>query len=49
MAIREKIFATVKCVFKRHGCTVLETPVFERRDILMGKYGEDTKLINDLA
>lgn len=27
----------------------LDTPVFEMRETLMGKYGEDSKLIYDLA
>jgi histidyl-tRNA synthetase len=35
-------------VFKRHGATTLDTPVFELKDILSGKYGEDSKLIYDL-
>jgi histidyl-tRNA synthetase len=35
-------------VFKNHGATSLDTPVFELREILAGKYGEDSKLIYDL-
>ena len=35
-------------VFKRHGATTLDTPVFELKEILSGKYGEDSKLIYDL-
>ncbi|KAL9663616.1 hypothetical protein QQ045_019007 [Rhodiola kirilowii] len=49
MAIREKAFAIVTDVFKRHGAAALDTPVFELRETLMGKYGEDSKLIYDLA
>lgn len=49
MAIREKAFAIITEVFKRHGATALDTPVFELRETLMGKYGEDSKLIYDLA
>lgn len=49
MAIREKAFAIIGEVFKRHGATALDTPVFELRETLMGKYGEDSKLIYDLA
>ena len=49
MAIREKAFATIVDVFKRHGAVALDTPVFELRETLMGKYGEDSKLIYDLA
>ncbi|KAI9684558.1 MAG: Cytoplasmic and mitochondrial histidine tRNA synthetase [Bathelium mastoideum] len=49
MAIREKIFSTVTNVFKLYGATRLDTPAFELREILAGKYGEDSKLIYDLA
>jgi hypothetical protein len=49
MAIREKAFATITSVFKRHGAVSLDTPVFELRETLTGKYGEDSKLIYDLA
>jgi len=48
MAVREKIFNTIKTVFKRHGAVTIDTPVFELKEILMGKYGEDSKLIYDL-
>src|SRR3569833_221343 len=40
--------ATVSNVFKAHGGTPLDTPVFELREILAGKYGEDARLIYDL-
>lgn len=30
------------------GASCLDTPVFERKEILAGKYGEDAKLIFDL-
>ncbi len=46
--LRDRIFNTIVEVFKRHGGTSLDTPVFELRDILAGKYGEDSKLIYDL-
>ncbi|OAT05937.1 histidyl-tRNA synthetase [Blastomyces gilchristii SLH14081] len=46
--LRDRIFSTITEVFKRHGATSLDTPVFELRDILAGKYGEDSKLIYDL-
>ncbi|CAI9095769.1 OLC1v1031777C3 [Oldenlandia corymbosa var. corymbosa] len=49
MAVREKAFAIIVDVFKRHGATALDTPAFELRETLMGKYGEDSKLIYDLA
>ncbi|KAJ9134142.1 hypothetical protein NKR23_g10300 [Pleurostoma richardsiae] len=49
MILRERIFETITSVFKRHGGTSLDTPVFELKEILAGKYGEDSKLIYDLA
>ncbi|KAJ3339681.1 Cytoplasmic and mitochondrial histidine tRNA synthetase [Gonapodya sp. JEL0774] len=48
MAIRDKIFSTITTVFKRHGAVTIDTPVFELKEILSGKYGEDSKLIYDL-
>ena len=49
MALREKIFNKIRMVFKRHAGVEIETPVFELKETLMGKYGEDSKLIYDLA
>lgn len=49
MNLRDSIFSNVADVFKRHGGTALDTPVFELKEILAGKYGEDSKLIYDLA
>ncbi|KAJ3468951.1 hypothetical protein MRS44_003016 [Fusarium solani] len=49
MVIRDHIFNTITQVFKRHGGVTIDTPVFELREILAGKYGEDSKLIYDLA
>lgn len=46
--IREEMFATIRSIFERHGAVSIETPVFEHRSILMGKYGEDEKLIYEL-
>ena len=48
MAIREKMFKIITGVFKRHGGMALDTPVFELKEVLTGKYGEDSKLIYDL-
>ena len=33
----------------RHGAVQIDTPVFELKDTLTGKYGEESKLIYDLA
>lgn len=49
MAIRERAFSIIVGVFEHHGTVALDTPVFELRETLMGKYGEDSKLIYDLA
>lgn len=48
MAIREKVFNTIINSFKRHGAETIDTPVFELKETLTGKYGEDSKLIYDL-
>ncbi|KAM3926054.1 histidine--tRNA ligase, cytoplasmic-like [Leptodactylus fuscus] len=48
MAIREKVFSIVLNCFKRHGAEGIDTPVFELKETLIGKYGEDSKLIYDL-
>ncbi|OIV94122.1 hypothetical protein TanjilG_29222 [Lupinus angustifolius] len=49
MTIRKKAFSIIEGIFERHGATALDTPVFELRETLTGKYGEDSKLIYDLA
>ena len=43
------IRVTLLKVFRRHGAVGIDTPVFELRETLTGKYGEDSKLIYDLA
>ena len=48
MAIREKAFGIIKGVFKKHGASEIDTPVFELKETLVGKYGEESKLIYDL-
>jgi len=49
MMIRDRAFQIIRRVFKSHGAVEIDTPVFELRDTLTGKYGEDSKLIYDLA
>jgi len=49
MVVREKVFGLLKNCFRRHGAVEIDTPVFELKDILTNKYGEDSKLIYDLA
>jgi len=49
MAIRDQAFQAIRRVFNRHGAVEIDTPVFELKETLTGKYGEDSKLIYDLA
>lgn len=48
MALRMGVLEKVIAVFKKHGAEAIDTPVFELKDVLTGKYGEDSKLIYDL-
>lgn len=48
MAVKERAFLAIKGVFKKHGAVEIDTPVFELRETLTGKYGEESKLIYDL-
>ncbi|GFE55365.1 histidyl-tRNA synthetase [Babesia ovis] len=48
MVVRTIVLDAVRSVFKQHGACEIDTPVFELRETLMGKYGEDQKLIFDL-
>ncbi|KAN0064920.1 Cytoplasmic and mitochondrial histidine tRNA synthetase [Thecaphora frezii] len=48
MSLRKKIFSTIEDIFSSHGAVTIDTPVFELKEILSGKYGEDSKLIYDL-
>jgi histidyl-tRNA synthetase len=38
---REHAFGVIRSVFTRYGFEPLQTPAFERLDVLLGKYGED--------
>ncbi len=49
MSVRESAFTVIKSVFLRHGAVAIDTPVFELREVLQNKYGEDSKLIYDLS
>lgn len=48
VSILEDILAQISTVFRKHAAKKLDTPVFEREEVLKGKYGEDSKLIYDL-
>ncbi|EDO41764.1 predicted protein [Nematostella vectensis] len=49
MAVRQRAFEVIVGAFERHGAVQIDTPVFELKETLTGKYGEDSKLIYDLA
>ncbi|KAA8494724.1 Histidine--tRNA ligase, cytoplasmic [Porphyridium purpureum] len=49
MVIREKAFRIVSNVFEKHGAVTIDTPVFELKETLVDQYGEDSKLIYDIA
>lgn len=49
MAVRSKVINDIISIFKRHGAVTIDTPIFELKEVLTGKYGEDSKLIYDLA
>lgn len=48
LEIRENMIEKIKTIFVKHCATAIETPVFELKETLCGKYGEDSKLIFDL-
>ncbi|MGH2733080.1 MAG: histidine--tRNA ligase [Actinomycetota bacterium] len=41
LRVRESAFATIRAVFERYGFDPLQTPAFERLDVLTGKYGDE--------
>jgi histidyl-tRNA synthetase len=41
LGVRERVFGTVRAVFTRYGFEPLQTPAFERLDVLTGKYGDE--------
>ncbi len=41
VARRERAFSTIRTTFQRHGFEPLDTPAFERLEVLTGKYGEE--------
>ena len=41
LEVRERAFGTIRGVFTRYGFEPLQTPAFERLDVLTGKYGDE--------
>uniref|UniRef100_A0A6P6Y149 Nucleolar protein 58-like n=1 Tax=Dermatophagoides pteronyssinus TaxID=6956 RepID=A0A6P6Y149_DERPT len=48
MQLRSCVLRDVEDVFRLFGGQAIDTPVFELKKVLTGKYGEDSKLIYDL-
>lgn len=48
MALRQSVLEKIVGVFQKHGAETIDTPIFELKEVLTGKYGEDSKLIYDL-
>lgn len=46
--LREQLIAEITSTFKKYGGLPLETPTFERREYLLKKYGDDSKLVYEL-
>jgi len=45
LQFRKQVFAVFEKIFQKYGYEPLETPTLEYWDILMGKYGEEEKLV----
>ena len=48
MALRREVLNKISDVFRRHGAVEIDTPVFELKEILTEKYGEESKLMYEL-
>ncbi len=49
MSIKSKAMDMIKGIYQKHGAVEIDTPVFELKETLIGKYGEEGgKLIYDL-
>jgi histidyl-tRNA synthetase len=46
--LREAVFTQIRRIFANHNARETDTSVFELKQILMNKSGEDSKLIYDL-
>ncbi|EFO63665.1 Histidyl-tRNA synthetase [Giardia lamblia P15] len=49
MALRQTALSLITSIFQQHGALCIETPVMESRSVLMGKYGEEQKLIYNVS
>lgn len=46
MTLQQELLKVIVDTFEAHGAQALDTPIPELKDILKGKYGEDSKTIN---
>ena len=46
--VRDLTIEKIISIFKTHGAVTIDTPVFELKETLTGKYGEESKLIYEL-
>lgn len=46
---RQRMFAVIQGVFERFGFLPLSTPALEYKDVLMGKYGDEERLVYDFV
>lgn len=49
LRFRELLLSELSEIFRLYGAEGIDTPVFELKEVLTGKYGEDSKLIYDLC
>lgn len=49
MVLRQAALSLITGIFQQHGAVCIETPVMESRSVLMGKYGEEQKLIYNVS
>ena len=49
MILRQRIMQTLRDIFERHGFAPLDTPALEYLETLMGKYGEEERLLYQFA
>jgi len=45
--LRDKVVSTLKKIFERYGFSPLETPIFERFDVLAGKYAGGSEILKE--
>jgi histidyl-tRNA synthetase len=49
MCVKRRATDFIRSVYRKHGAVEIDTPVFELKETLMGKYGEEgSKLIYDI-